>query len=417
MITQSSRRWTQLWCLVLGLVVLVPPVLQAQEKSTSLELFSRIRAGDESALQALKKAAESGDADSQFQLGRAYSFGGPILKSDFDLAAKWAEKAAMSGNLEAQSNMGYLYSIGQGVPKDAVKAISWWQRCAEQGFVQCQFNLGLAYDQGNLVPKDPDKAFYWMNKAAMQGAAVAQVTVGMMHGRGIGTREDPKEALAWYRKAAAQGNEIAMTNIGSMYANGEVVTKDPAEALRWLEKPVSSGDPRALGIRTLICVENAGLCREAGGGKYFVHESTDPKFRISIPNLPPIRLAVHPSQKLQPHLRFMGTDGPYNVSILTPTADAGMTARECAISGIKNLAGGPGSPGMDNIYRAQIDDNTFIAQYAMPAPGGAILQAHLFSAAGGTHCVQVHVSKASASKSDIEPWFKGFGKAKFETNF
>src|SRR6185436_5987146 len=107
--------------------------------------------------------------------------------------------------------------------------------------------------------------------------------------------------------------------------------------------------------------------------------------------------------------RFAGTYGPYNVSILTPTADAGMTAQECAISEFKKLG--------DKVYKARIDSNTFIAIYVIPVAVGAILQAHLVSAASGTHCVQVHLSKAASSKDEIEPWFRGFAKAKFEADW
>jgi hypothetical protein len=92
-----------------------------------------------------------------------------------------------------------------------------------------------------------------------------------------------------------------------------------------------------------------------------------------------------------------------------------MTAQECAISEFKKLAGIPGVPGGDKVYKARIDSNTFIAIYVIPGPADAsVLQAHLVSAAGGTHCVQVHISKAASSKGEVEPWFRGFGKAKFE---
>jgi hypothetical protein len=36
------------------------------------------------------------------------------------------------------------------------------------------------------------------------------------------------------------------------------------------------------------------------------------------------------------------------------------------------------------------------------------------SAAGGTHCIEVHASKIATTQDDIEPWFKGFGKARIE---
>jgi TPR repeat protein len=397
---------------LLSLLTLVSSL--ALGEPTPAELFKRLREGDTSALAMLRSSADAGNAESQFQLGRAYSFGAPGLPRDDAVAAQWVEKAAQKGHPEAQNNMGYLYSVGFGVPKDGEKAMSWWHRSAEAQFTPAQLNLGLAFLDGKLVAKDDTKAFLWVSRAAAQGLAVAQVNLGMMYGLGIGTKSDQQEALKWYRKAAEQGNITAMTNMASMYASGEAGTKDPAEALRWLQKPVAMGDARAVSLQARVCRENAGLCQE-NTSDHFVFELADPKFSVTIPHIPAIKMAVHPGHDSKPHLRYLGSQGPYTVSILTPTADAGMTARECAQSEFKHLASTPGAPKDDKIYKARINDNTFVAIYATPVEGAVMLQAFLVSAAGGTHCVQVHASKMSTSKDDFEPWFKGFGKANFQS--
>jgi hypothetical protein len=127
-------------------------------------------------------------------------------------------------------------------------------------------------------------------------------------------------------------------------------------------------------------------------------------------------MGPHPLQATHPHLRFYGSEGPYTLSILTPTADRGMTALECASSTIRSLGSRPNVPRAEDVYRARIDDNTFVAIYAARMPGFLQLHAHFVSAAGGTHCVEVHASKVVTSKDDIAPWFKGFGKAKIEPN-
>ena len=149
----------------------------------------------------------------------------------------------------------------------------------------------------------------------------------------------------------------------------------------------------------------------------FVFEVTSPRFKVTIPSIPPIKMGPHPGQdRRRPHLRFMGSSEPYTISILTPTADRGMKAQDCASSIIRSLGSRPFVPAADEIYKAKIDENTFVAIYAsdMPIPGFVQLHAHFFSAAGGTHCVEVHVSKVTKSKDEIDPWFQGFGKAKIE---
>lgn len=61
----------------------------------------------------LVKRAQSGDANAQFELGRAYEDGKGFPQDD-DSAAVWLRKAAEQGNAKAQSSLGALYSVGRG---------------------------------------------------------------------------------------------------------------------------------------------------------------------------------------------------------------------------------------------------------------------------------------------------------------
>jgi hypothetical protein len=147
----------------------------------------------------------------------------------------------------------------------------------------------------------------------------------------------------------------------------------------------------------------------------FAFEVTAPHFKITIPDFPALRMDPHPMQGSHPHLRYMGSEGPYSLSIITPTSAPGMTALECASATVRALASRPGSPPPAEIYKARLDDNTFIALYSARAPGFMQLHAHLLSAAAGTHCIEVHASKIATSEDDIAPWFEGFRKARIES--
>jgi len=146
----------------------------------------------------------------------------------------------------------------------------------------------------------------------------------------------------------------------------------------------------------------------------FAFELDAPKFSITIPDIPPIAMQPHPMQGTHPHLRFLGADGAYSVSVITPSAAAGMGALECATAILRSLPARPNVPAADEIYRARLDDNTYIALYAVQLPGFLQLNAHFMSAAAGKHCIEVHASKIATTQDDIAPWFKGFGKAKIE---
>jgi TPR repeat protein len=52
-------------------------------------------------------------------------------------------KAAEQGNAEAQFNLGFMYAHGQGVPQDYAEAVRWYSKAAEQGDAESQCNLGV----------------------------------------------------------------------------------------------------------------------------------------------------------------------------------------------------------------------------------------------------------------------------------
>lgn len=148
----------------------------------------------------------------------------------------------------------------------------------------------------------------------------------------------------------------------------------------------------------------------------FSFEVAAPKFTVTIPDIPALPMKPHPMRATHPHLRFLGADGAYSVSVITPSAAAGMSALECASAILRSLSSRPNVPPAAEIYRTRIDDHTFVAIYAVQLPGLLQLNAHFLSAAAGTHCIEVHASKIATTEDDVEPWFKGFGKARIETD-
>lgn len=84
------------------------------------------------------KAAERGNADSQFKLGEMFFDGdgetfGWLRKQDYSQAVKWLRKAAEQGNSDAQLWLGLMYANGEGVTEDYIEAYKWTILAAEQG--------------------------------------------------------------------------------------------------------------------------------------------------------------------------------------------------------------------------------------------------------------------------------------------
>ena len=58
------------------------------------------------------------------------------------------KKEAEHGDADAQYNLGLMYYNGQGIDQDYREAVKWYQKAAEQGNADAQNNLGLMYNKG-----------------------------------------------------------------------------------------------------------------------------------------------------------------------------------------------------------------------------------------------------------------------------
>ncbi|KAG0226238.1 hypothetical protein BGW41_004235, partial [Actinomortierella wolfii] len=118
-------------------------------------------------------------------------------------AAIWYRKAAEQGDAEAQYLLGKMYLDGTGVEQNN-KVIIWIRKVADQGNADSQTSLGILFSKGIGVVKDESEAFAWFLKAAKQGNSKAQCQLGLMYLRGQGVQCDASEALKWIRKSADQ---------------------------------------------------------------------------------------------------------------------------------------------------------------------------------------------------------------------
>lgn len=83
-------------------------------------------------------------------------------------------KLAEHGDADAQWQLGILYHDGGVVPKDDAQAVQWFQRAAEQGYVRAQSTLGAYYWAGRGVPQDFAKAYFWSQLALAQGDEISK---------------------------------------------------------------------------------------------------------------------------------------------------------------------------------------------------------------------------------------------------
>jgi len=157
----------------------------------------KIEAGDTSAVNDLKRAANLGFAPAQFYLGRLYEAGASGLAKDMGEARRWTQKAAQAGDPAAMYNLAsYLYA-GDGGPKDAPGAVEWFRKAAEHGVVNSQYNLAQLYETGHGVTKNLAEAYKWYLVAAAAGDPESKTNVQTLKAR------LPADARATAERAAA----------------------------------------------------------------------------------------------------------------------------------------------------------------------------------------------------------------------
>ena len=108
-------------------------------------------------LKELRKLADNGGKEAQYQLG-AYYFAGCNVEKDSAEAIYWFGKAARNGHAEAQFNLGNSYSKGEGVKNNPAEAVRFWLMAAAQNHPWAQYFLGACYHKGNGIGKELTKA-------------------------------------------------------------------------------------------------------------------------------------------------------------------------------------------------------------------------------------------------------------------
>lgn len=198
------------------------------------EKGENVRPDNEKAMKWFHLAAASGDADAQYEIGKKYKRdkNNKEAMKWFKLAAEKGNKyaknaiekiqedeavrcAAEKGDAEAQYKLGYKYYN----EIKYVEALKWYKLAAVQGHLKAANSLGWIYHYGSGgVGIDHKEAIKWYLIAAEKGDAEAQ--------HGLGSQYEflyqYKTALDWYRLAADQGNSRAIERINVLLQYGRV---------------------------------------------------------------------------------------------------------------------------------------------------------------------------------------------------
>ncbi|MCQ2316060.1 MAG: sel1 repeat family protein [Bacteroidales bacterium] len=189
---------------------------------------------------AMRKAAENGDPDAQYNYARMFHKNWGVEYNPGE-AARWSRLSALQGNARGECFFACRLLHGQGVEENHHEAFEWFVKAAEQDLPEAQNQLYIMYLNGDGVNKDPEAAYKWLERSVSWGNCWAQLVLGVAYFYGNGIEQNYCLAYKWFMKAAGQNNKIAINFIGYMYHEGLYVQRDSGTAFDWYMKGALMG--------------------------------------------------------------------------------------------------------------------------------------------------------------------------------
>ncbi|NLH93344.1 MAG: sel1 repeat family protein [Candidatus Cloacimonetes bacterium] len=188
-------------------------------------------------------AANSGNADSQNQLGDAY-YDGIGVEQDYIQALEWYLRAAKQGHGIAQYNVAYAYANGIGTQKNTSEAIKWFGKSADQGVALALYVLAKMLIDGQFIEQDITKGLDLLQKASDQGLDLAHYDLGTIFLEGRIVVPDVNKGISFLVLSAEQGNKDAQYNLGLVYFS--LPEPDYASAEKYLREASFNGHFKAM---------------------------------------------------------------------------------------------------------------------------------------------------------------------------
>lgn len=240
-------------------------IMRALEKDpnarqqTMIQLKEELQSGSDTVasqapeLDQLRAAAESGNAQKQYELGCFME----RMHTTQNIAeiAEWFQRAADQGHADACFRMGQAYELGLGVKRSSDRAVQYYrtagdkgrddarvraiQLAAFEGDVDAQIKLAMMHKSGNLVAQNLGETEKWLQKAAEKRFAFsgdismepviefafslanrehaeAAYWLGIIYKDGRGVPADTKLSAKWLIRSSDRGHGKATTELATL---------------------------------------------------------------------------------------------------------------------------------------------------------------------------------------------------------
>lgn len=170
---------------------------------------------------------------------------------DLEKARYYFEKAAELGNADALYGLGKLYLKPEFPDYDPAKAVEYLEEAAQKDNAFAKYQLGKLLCQGELVPKNIARGLPLLEELAENGVTFGSYIAGKVYLKEEGW-QDIKKAILYFRQAAEDGNSFAEYQLGRIYYFGNGVRADKEKGLEYLKEAASHGNEYAANLLQAI---------------------------------------------------------------------------------------------------------------------------------------------------------------------
>jgi hypothetical protein len=166
-----------------------------------------------------------------------------LTNRDYEKALPILRKSAELGNSEAQYNLGNFLQNGVGITKNEKEAFEWYKKSSENGFNDGHYAMMMAYGNGIGTEVDSEKAFEYALKCANNNDATCMWNIVNCYKQGLGVKKDTEKMLSWATKLSLLENPDNLNLSGNitstrlalayMYRDGESLEKDFYKSYLW----------------------------------------------------------------------------------------------------------------------------------------------------------------------------------------
>lgn len=166
-----------------------------------------------------------------------------LSNGEYEKALPVLRKSAELGNAEAQYNLGYCLESGVGISKNEKEAFEWYKKSSENGFNDGHYAMMMAYGNGMGTNANSEKAFEYALKCANNNDATCMWNIVNCYKQGLGIKQDNEKMLIWAEKLALSENpdnlnlsgKITSTrlSLAYMYKDGDGLEKDLYKSYIW----------------------------------------------------------------------------------------------------------------------------------------------------------------------------------------